>query len=480
MTSRPTVNTFDVFDTLIARRCVFPLAIFALVERKTAITGFAQARRQAEQKLLGQPYSFDDIYTELGKNFGITHDNINLLKEAEIEMEMENVIPIRENMDRVNDGDILISDMYLPETIIRGLLSKAGLRKEVALIVTNYGKHDGYIWKHILSDFEIRKHLGDNTHADGFRAREAGIETEITTSSQISAFEKIFFDIGFTALGELCREVRLKSWSAVAHERELQVTQIHMNFPILFFSSIILYKICKQLGKTRILFSSRDCHLWQKLFEVMFPDEFECIYYYTSRYAKTSGSKSYDQYSDRLITSQTMVVDLCGSGWSLEKMAENLSLDKIDVFFIHKMPKDRKYMQNLISNKCNFFCIIENELSSYRNHLLEIANFSDHSMVKDIKSVNNAHCPIFFPETRSKEELSYVGIQIKTFNECIIKTRELNINDIIIHNASVHINIIQVFYKFLSGNSILHNVYAQNFFNENAEVENIIASTALT
>ncbi|GAA4485268.1 hypothetical protein GCM10023157_29750 [Gluconacetobacter asukensis] len=440
--------------------------------------GFAQARREAEQRLFGRIYKIDDIYHELKKILNVSEEKVNLIKEIEIDLEVENAIAIKENIDKVSDGDILISDMYLPEHVIRSLLEKSGLKKEFGLIVTNYGKHDGYIWRHILSDFSVRKHLGDNLHADGFRAREAGIDVEITTSFQIDAVEKVFFDIGFTALGELCREVRLTSWSPTRHERELQISQIHMNFPILLFSSIILYKICKKLGKTRILFSSRDCYAWKDLFEALFPDEFECIYYYTSRYAKTSTSKYYEHYSDSLITNETMVVDLCGSGWSLEKISEKLSSEKVDVFYIHKLPKDRKYMQGTTSKKCNFYCIIDNESVHYRTHLLEIANFSDHGMVKDVRFINNAPCPVFFPETRPKEELLYVDIQKKSFRECLSKLNIFNLNDIIATDPSVHARLIQILYKTLSNNVILHEIYAKNFFNENAAVENIIATAA--
>ncbi|MBB2203811.1 hypothetical protein [Gluconacetobacter takamatsuzukensis] len=477
MTEKSIIDTFDVFDTLIGRRCVMPLEIFSLVEKKTGVAGFAKARRAAELNLIGRPYTFDDIYDELARIFDPAKENLQLLKTAEVEEELENVIPISENIQKVNNGDVLISDMYLSEGMIRSLLTKAGLEKEVSLIVTNYGKHDGYIWKEILSNFSIRKHLGDNVHADGLRAAEAGIPFEITTSSQINAFEKVFFDIGFRSLGELCREARLATWNNMAHERDLQTTQIHMNFPILFFSSIILCRLCRQLGKTRILFSSRDCWAWKIVFESMFPNEFECIYYYTSRYAKISNSDSYQKYSSRLITDQSMVVDLCGSGWSLEKISDNIQADKIDILYMHKMPKDRKYMEGKNSDKCKFYCIIENENEKYRNHLLEIANYIDHGMLKDIKFVNDIPCPIFFSDTRSENEMLYIDIQKKALNECISRIGNYDFSDVVRHDNSIYVQIIQILYRTLSNNVSVHNLYAQNFFAENAAVETILKKT---
>ncbi|GBQ93523.1 hypothetical protein AA0522_0237 [Gluconacetobacter liquefaciens NRIC 0522] len=374
----------------------------------------------------------------------------------------------------------MISDMYLPEKYIHSLLSRAGLKKEVGLIVTNYGKHHGYIWKDILSNFSVKKHIGDNAHADVFRAAEAGIPSEITNSHQISPPEKIFFDIAFTAFGELCRETRLATWSTDANERKAQINQISFNFPILFFSSISLYRLAKKLNKKRIVFSSRDCHLWIGLFEAMYPGEFTCSYYYTSRYAKVFCADDYIAYTKEFLTDDAILVDICGSGWSLEKLCDNIDVARIDAFFIHKLPKDRGHMGIKTHGKCTFHAILDEGIEVYKSYFLEMVNFTDHGMVKDIRIVNGTPCPIFFDETRSEDEMRYVTTQKQAFDACVSRMKHYDLQPILEADMTICEKLVSIFYALLSKNTFMLDLYGQNFFRETEEVEKIIADSAIS
>ena len=62
-----TLRTWDIFDTLIARRCIFPQRVFELVEQRIGFKGFAQLRLRAEQLIqqIGINYKLDDIYDVL-------------------------------------------------------------------------------------------------------------------------------------------------------------------------------------------------------------------------------------------------------------------------------------------------------------------------------------------------------------------------------------------------------------------------------
>ncbi|MCP1212339.1 glycosyltransferase [Acetobacter okinawensis] len=478
MSDLNSINTFDVFDTLVARRCVQPLHIFSIMEKKLKLTGLATARRLAEQRVVHRKHNLDDIYAELQSVLSLSDANTDLIKRTEIETELENIIPIQENISKVSDGDILISDMYLQEQYIRALLSRAGLNKEVGLIVTNHGKHHGYIWPEILSRFSIKTHTGDNTHADIFQASQAGIATALTNSHQITPLEKIFFDITFPAFGELCREARLSTWSNVGHERSLQINQINFNFPMLFFSSIILYRLAKKLGKKHILFSSRDCHLWIKLFEAMFPGEFVCSYYYTSRYAKVFGQEDYIAYTKTLLRDDAIIVDLCGSGWSLEKLCENLGIKSLDAFFIHKLPKDRAHMGMETHGLCNFHSILEEGIDTYKSYFLEIANFTDHGMVKDVKMVNAVACPVFFEDKRPETELRYVATQKQAFDACLAKMQHYDLHAVLQADMAICTKLVTIFYGLLSKNTFMLDLYGKNFFQETEAVEKIISNTA--
>jgi predicted HAD superfamily hydrolase len=71
----------------------------------------------------------------------LSGEDTERLKSAEITIEMDAVVPIAENTDLVDNGGLLLSDMYLGEAVICQLLERAGLTKRVELVVTSDGKH---------------------------------------------------------------------------------------------------------------------------------------------------------------------------------------------------------------------------------------------------------------------------------------------------------------------------------------------------
>ena len=164
--TRRTVRSFDIFDTLIARNCIEPHVIFSRIEALTQHAGFAADRRAAEQRVSNRAYTLDDIYDELMKVRCWTQDERDHAQAAEIFLELEAVIPVAENMAQVRDGDVAVSDMYLPESVIRMLLKKAGLDKEIGMVVSAHGKRSGEIWPHLLANYHIEQHVGDNKIAD--------------------------------------------------------------------------------------------------------------------------------------------------------------------------------------------------------------------------------------------------------------------------------------------------------------------------
>jgi hypothetical protein len=113
------IASFDVFDTLIARRCITPEAVFVRVERTYPYPGFAALRRLAETSLAGQAYTIEDIYRRLATLAGIGTGQSQAMLAAEIAAEQAESIPIAENLAQVRDGDVLVSDMYHHPATIR-------------------------------------------------------------------------------------------------------------------------------------------------------------------------------------------------------------------------------------------------------------------------------------------------------------------------------------------------------------------------
>ena len=193
------LKTWDIFDTLIARRCIASVNVFKIMEQVTKIAGFTNVRLFAERNLInrGENYTLDDIYKEFLNITDATPQLCDNLKKLECDTEIEQAIPITENILQVKSGDILISDMYLPEKIIRKMLEKCGLIVPVEIVITSNGKSSGRIWKQIAAQNQFVFHIGDNEISDIKNPRDVGFDSVLTTLSRPNTFENFLLKKDF-------------------------------------------------------------------------------------------------------------------------------------------------------------------------------------------------------------------------------------------------------------------------------------------
>lgn len=110
------IQSFDMFDTLVARRCFDPREVFRQVEIKSGIENFASRRHLVEMSIFGRrPYGIDDIYAMLIDEKLLTERQAEIVKAMELEEEWDQLIPMAQMVAFVNPDDIIISDMYLPQ-----------------------------------------------------------------------------------------------------------------------------------------------------------------------------------------------------------------------------------------------------------------------------------------------------------------------------------------------------------------------------
>lgn len=150
----PTLYSFDIFDTLIARTTLAPAGIFYYVQDKLNETTVEFPRYFKENYFKIRPWaekdvreyynksvlyrhsdkleiSFDLIFDHIKNVYGMSDEQVELLKEWELEAEYKSTIPIKKNIDILKDlkdqGEtvVLISDMYLPKAFIQKMLAKA-------------------------------------------------------------------------------------------------------------------------------------------------------------------------------------------------------------------------------------------------------------------------------------------------------------------------------------------------------------------
>ncbi|RKD70822.1 hypothetical protein [Rhizobium sp. WW_1] len=472
--SLPSVRTFDVFDTLIARRCIEPSKVFEIIAKRADLPAFTAARKQAEAKLAKHPYNLDMIYDELEAALQLDPIETAALKALEIDIELEQVIPIAENMALVRHGDVLISDMYLGAAIIRKLLDKAGLDKKVSLIVTSDGKRSGAIWPQAQANLSIEEHLGDNLHSDVEMPGRFDIPNRHTGIFGLNPVEDVLMQIGQRQLAELCREIRLSTWSANAHSRTVQVVQASLNFPIMLLGSVALTRLAVQLDKRSILFSSRDCDAWMPLFEQVAQRlGFECqaTYFYTSRLAKMQPSPSYASYARHLISDHALIVDLCGTGWSLANFAASLGLDNVPVFFLHKLPTAPAYEAMAATPQtCRFHTLVPAEETVVQNTMLEMCNYAMHGMVEDVRLIQDFAIPVFASDNRSPETLATVQAQHDCFRTGLQLMEKYDLHEVFALDDASLVAVTTALYQMLSQQMELRSIYGSSHTAEESSV----------
>ena len=139
------MKSFDVFDTLIARRYVTTGRIWKLMSEEFELPNFEKERPIPDDGTR----TFREIYDQLALRRLIPAELKHVLMRREIQLEIQNAYPIKENIDRVSDGDILISDMYLPGVVILQMVRAAGLTKQVTIYQSNSNKGSGIVWREL-------------------------------------------------------------------------------------------------------------------------------------------------------------------------------------------------------------------------------------------------------------------------------------------------------------------------------------------
>lgn len=220
------LHSFDVFDTLIRRSTLKPLSIFDYVRDRAKesdlrfpvdiLENWVNIRNKVEHDVRDMmrkttferksnklEVTLDQIYERLQKNKNLSDEQINFLKQTEIEAEILHVEPIQKRInflfDLIDAGHdvVLASDMYLPEDIIRAMLVKADKRlSTIPLYLSSsigYQKSTGKLYQYIFFDLKYKYsrwvHYGDNKHADGSVPRKYGIETAVHDIDDFIPFE---------------------------------------------------------------------------------------------------------------------------------------------------------------------------------------------------------------------------------------------------------------------------------------------------
>ncbi|QFT70467.1 hypothetical protein FIU93_27015 [Labrenzia sp. THAF35] len=192
--------SFDLFDTLIERPLEAPADAYKLLEYELKGEGievpfdFATKRLKAEliarKDIKSEEITLEDIYAVFQRLFNVSSAIIETLQQRELDLELHLARPRRVGQEcwqaAISTGVpiCITSDMYLPGTHIRKILSKTGYSQAEIVYLSselNKTKKTGNLFNHIAKDRGIPTssilHVGDNLRTDINSAKEQGVAT---------------------------------------------------------------------------------------------------------------------------------------------------------------------------------------------------------------------------------------------------------------------------------------------------------------
>lgn len=377
------MNTFDVFDTLIARRFFDTKSVWRQMSKEFDIENFENIRPEPDDG----SRSFQGIYDELERQNKIPAHLKMCLMEREIELEIDNCYGIRENLDKVEDGDLLISDMYLPPQVILQMVRSAGLNKQITIHQSNRDKGTGKIWG-ILQSAPPNFHLGDNQHTDVIRPKSFGINTQHYTGSNYTINERWLIDNKLYFIGHLVREVRLSN--NIQDCKEYFEISNQFNLPLLFVIAEQLHRSIK----TPITFLGRDCFLLHKLFNRFYRTAY---YLPFSRKVALLQPEMAALYLNKMKTEDTVLVDISSTGETWIHMNQFGKFNVKTVIY-----GDSKTRSNLPES---FSYLTKNSICGDTNLMLEIMNSADHGMLTRLELIGDDITKSYYGERELPDDI---------------------------------------------------------------------------
>ena len=293
------IISIDIFDTLLMRKCLSPDDIFRKVERDLSEKhniniNYTEMRIESENisfKKSNGAYSIDSIYHNMQKRFHLSHNDIALFKKIELDTEIEYIIPRDIIVDAIRYAKdsrktvILTSDMYLPSSFIKKLLSVCNIYDNDydELFIScevNKTKYQGDLWFHYKEFYGGKKilHVGDNDFADITQANNHGINTfkifsafDLFCISSISDCRHVIKTFDDRLLMGNIIAILFNSPFVLSSSNKLKIdtpfTAGYAFFgPLILKFMLWLIKLSSELKLNKILFLSRDGYILERLY----------------------------------------------------------------------------------------------------------------------------------------------------------------------------------------------------------------------
>lgn len=304
--------SFDIFDTCLLRVCgsqenLFKILAFYIVgcNNHTKVMDFVQLRERAEkiarQRASSEEITIDDIYNYCDFS-DITEFDNNVIKNKELELHSQLLVVnnyIKKRIDKIhgNGNEVLfISDMYLPEYVIKKALVDNDLWKEgdILFVSSSIGKQKrtGNMYRYVYETLKLESyrgwvHTGDSIEADVLVPRKLGIKTK-KYEAPYSYYEKLISQYDNDPNINPIEIVSSISRAIRCSVENNKYTLFSVDFVAPLVASYVLWflKDAVDRGIKKLFFVARDGFIFYEVARYICQSEgydIECKYIYASR-----------------------------------------------------------------------------------------------------------------------------------------------------------------------------------------------------
>jgi len=394
--------SFDIFDTLVKRNVSRPKDIFHIVEERyrertgKTISEFYDNRIMAERKKRTTIEEGDVSLDQIYEFMPYSAEEKEILKKLEIETEVDYcqanlmISPVYNYVANSGKQIFILSDMYLPEEVMKKLLKKCGYNIYKKLYVSSEcgsSKADGSMYTTLLCETGMCSgdilHIGDNIHSDIINAKLKGLRTFHIKKDQIATVFLKFNDI-YTGNKSI---TPFLNNNIIRYDDNNDIYKLGYEVlgPLLLGFASWIHKEATEQKRDRLYFLARDTYLLRSAFEILYKD-MEITYLEVSRkslrVAYIQKKRRFDAIFDTLSRKKYTIYELLEAlditiDDYIRKCA-NYKIDSGDAQYDSMQLKDKELIDSIILN------IVLNEKDYALDYLNKMGLDSDRSIIVDI------------------------------------------------------------------------------------------------
>lgn len=423
------VISFDIFDTLLERPCIYPTDIFSLVNSSASNVlnnNFYSIRKEIEKEVIEKTNNVNltiyDIYNYLSKKYNLEEANKKYLCNLEIVLE-KTVLSVKKNIKELydlavqyNKRIICISDMYLTSDILFDILKDKNYDKISYIYVSSEikkRKDNGELFKYVLEKENIQPsellHIGDNKISDFEIPVQIGIPAYHIPSSfndfcnykYTSKYSSIYNDINTYSpservlIGFMINKIMENKFSIKENEifSDCYSLGYHMLGPMLFFiSCYILNNQEIQNNYSCIHFASRDGFLPMEAYNKLKGNNNK---YLKSKYIY-AGRRLYNASNfENDILNYLILNDGFNEYYTIKNLLiSRIGIEIIEIIDSSKFNLDTKYYDD----KTNNYYLLKELITEYEYEITKLLNTKKENLSKyynDIIELKNDRAIVF-------------------------------------------------------------------------------------